>query len=69
MTALIPIKGADLVAQLGVTRARVERATQLMQWSLDLREQLTWGVFDIDAAREEVAAYKRAVEEHKRGLA
>jgi hypothetical protein len=69
MTVLTPIKGADLVAQLEATRSRVDRATQLMQWSIDLREQLTWGVLDIDAAREEVAAYKRAVEQHERGFA
>jgi len=69
MTALTPIKGADLVAKFAASRARVERATQLMQWSIDLREQLTWGLFDIETAREEVAAFKRALEQHKRGLA
>jgi hypothetical protein len=55
-----------LVEELGVARDRLDRATELMEWSMDLREHLTWSVFDIDDARDEVFKFKRAVEAYRR---
>jgi hypothetical protein len=55
-----------LVEELSIARDRIDRATELLQWSFDLREQLTWQ-FDIDDARSMVDAYKRAVAAHLRG--
>jgi hypothetical protein len=50
-----------LLARLDYYSARVDRATQLMQHALDLREQLTWGGIDIDAIRDQVDALRRGV--------
>jgi hypothetical protein len=59
--------GLVLVECLGVARDRLDRAVELIEWAIDLHEQLTWGVFDMDDARNEVAKFKRAVEAHCRG--
>jgi hypothetical protein len=48
----------DLIAQLDHARARLDRHTELLNRSFDLREQFLWG-FDLDDMTAEVAAYKR----------
>jgi len=48
----------DLV-ELDAARERLDRATELLQWSLDLREQLQWGL-DLDEMTAEGAAFKCA---------
>ena len=50
-----------LLARLDYYRARVDRASELMQRALDLREQLTWGGIDIDAMRDQVDALRRGI--------
>jgi hypothetical protein len=37
----------------------------LMQWCIDLREQLWWGL-DLEDTSTEVNAFKRTVDEHRR---
>jgi hypothetical protein len=66
MTVLAPILGVDLVAQLSIARDRLDRGVLLLNRALDLREQLAWGVLDMDVARDMVAEFKRAVGDHKR---
>ena len=46
-------------------RDTLNSSLDLLTWSIDLREQLEWGVLDIDDARAEVGAFKRACERHK----
>ena len=50
----------DLVLQLDDARVRLDRHTELLQWSLDFREQLYLGIWDLDDAVAEAAAFKRA---------
>jgi hypothetical protein len=49
---------AQLLAQLDAARRRVDRATELLERSLDLRERLQWGL-DLDDMVEEVRVFKR----------
>jgi len=67
---LIPLEAEDdpeeVIAELDAIRARLNRATDLIQRSFDLREQLTWGVFNADTARAAVADFKRACLVHSR---
>jgi hypothetical protein len=58
---------ADPLRQLDGARDRLDRAVELMQQSLDLRQQLAWGVLDIDHARAEVHTFKSAVAAYQRG--
>jgi hypothetical protein len=55
----LPTRSVDLVAELDAARATLDRYTTLIQWSLDIREQLEWGL-DLDPMTAEVAAFKRA---------
>jgi hypothetical protein len=54
-----------MLEELSVMRDRLDRATELLLWSFDIREQLDWQ-FDLYEMRGEVDLYKRAVEAHKR---
>jgi len=67
---LIPLEAEDdpeeVIAELDTIRARLNRATDLIQQSFDLREQLTWGVFDAVGARAAVADFRRACLVHSR---
>lgn len=50
--------GNRLIARLDHARRRIDKATDLLQWSLDIREQLHWQI-DADDARATVDAFKR----------
>jgi hypothetical protein len=56
-----------LVDRLDLAHARLDRATDLMQWSIEFRELLYMGVLDLDDAVAEVDAFKRAITAHRRG--
>ena len=47
-------------------RARLDRGVDLMQRALELREQLEWGIFDLDEAIAEVRAFKGAVAQYRK---
>jgi hypothetical protein len=49
----------DLILQLDLATRRLDRHTALLQRSLDLRELLHMGIFDVDDAIAEVAAFRR----------
>jgi hypothetical protein len=71
MTYIARISGesntpVDLIAQLDLARARLDRATDLMSRALDLREALEWGL-DLDDMAREVESFKRDVTRYKRG--
>ena len=55
----------NLLTQYRESREALNASQDLLTWSIDLREQLQWGVLDIDDARAEVGAFKRACERHK----
>jgi hypothetical protein len=55
----------DLITEYRCERDDLNASLDLLCWSMDLREQLQWGVFDMEFARAEVAAFKRACERHK----
>jgi len=57
---------AEVIAELNERRDWLDRATDLMERALDLREQLQWGVFDADDARAAVAEFKRDCRVHRR---
>ena len=69
-TALAKSGGAfargDLLSQLAAARERLDRATELMQRSLELRALLHMGVLDLDDAKTEVWEYRRACQAHRR---
>jgi hypothetical protein len=52
-------KPSDLLTQLDLARARIDRATALMERALHLRQQMEWGVFDLDDLVDEVHAFRR----------
>lgn len=56
---------ANLVIQYHSARDALNASLDLLRWSIDLREQLSWGVFDVDDARAAVAELTRACEQHK----
>lgn len=66
MTVTITDTG-ELLADLNAARDRLDRSTALMQQGLDLLDLLDWGILDMDYARAEVDAFKRARLVHKRG--
>jgi hypothetical protein len=53
------VGGNQLIAQLDRTRGRLDRATDLLNQSFDLREMLWFGC-DLDLMRDQVDAFKRA---------
>ena len=55
----------NLIGQYHSARDALNASLELLRWSIDLREQLEWGVFDVDDARASVAELKRACEQHK----
>jgi hypothetical protein len=55
----LPTRSVDLVAELDAARAKLDRKTDLLQWSIDLRELLYSGL-DLDDMTAEVAAFRRA---------
>ena len=55
----IPTRSVDIIAKLDAARATLDRDTKLIQWALDIREQLEFGL-DLDLMAGEVAALKRA---------
>ena len=55
----------NLITEYRCARDALNASLDLLTWSIDLREQLEWGVLDIDSARAEVGAFKRACERHK----
>ena len=48
----------DIIAELDAARANLDRKTDLLQWSIDLRELLYSGL-DLDDMTEQVAAFRR----------
>jgi hypothetical protein len=54
-----------LVREYHSARDALNASLDLLQWSMDLREQLQWGVFDLDEAKAQIAELKRACEAHK----
>jgi hypothetical protein len=54
-----------LVTEYRSARDALNASLDLLKWSMDLREQLQWGVFDSDDAKAAVAELKRACEAHK----
>ena len=52
---------AGLVDAYHRARHRLDRELELLNRGLDLREQLTWGVFDQDTAARVVGDFKRSV--------
>jgi hypothetical protein len=54
-----------LIEQYHSARDALNASLELLRWSIDLREQLEWGVFDIDDARAAIAELNRACEQHK----
>ena len=58
--SILPRHHNRMIARLDWARSRVDRATELMQHALDLREQLGSGL-DLEAMRDQVDAFKRAV--------
>jgi hypothetical protein len=44
-----------LIAELDFARARLDAASNILQRSIDLREQMGWGILDAD----ELAAHQR----------
>jgi hypothetical protein len=54
----------NLITEYRSARDALNASLDLLCWSIDLREQLEWGVLDIEFARAEVAAFKRACERH-----
>lgn len=55
----------ELVAALDAARRRIDADTRLMQWALDLREQL-WLGLDLEEMADQVAQFKRAYRTHRR---
>jgi hypothetical protein len=62
-TPALPTRSVDLVAELAA-RAKLNRKTDLLQWSIGLRELLYSGL-DLDDMTAEVAAFKRAYNNKK----
>jgi hypothetical protein len=58
--------GMALVESYHIARDRLDCAVELLEWFINLHEQLMWGILDIDDARHQVAKFKRAVEAHCR---
>jgi hypothetical protein len=54
-----------LLTQYRSARGALNASLELLGWSIDLREQLEWGVLDVDEARAAVAELNRACELHK----
>jgi hypothetical protein len=54
-----------LLTQYRWARDALNASLELLRWSIDLREQLEWGVLDVDEARQAVAELNRACEQHK----
>jgi hypothetical protein len=55
----------ELVDEYRVARNRLDRSTELLARSLDLREQLWFGL-DLDDMRDEIDALELVAEAHKR---
>jgi hypothetical protein len=58
---------SPLLTQYRSARDALNASLYLLRWSIDLREQLEWGVFDIDEAKAAVHAFKCACAAHKAG--
>ena len=62
--------GADIVAELGRARDRLNAGLDLLERALDLSDWIWFrfdlGLADLDVIRDEVDALNRAVERHKR---
>jgi hypothetical protein len=54
-----------LLGRYRSARAELDASLALLKWSINLREQLAWGVFDLDDARAAVADFNRAFAQHK----
>jgi hypothetical protein len=54
-----PNSNSHLITQLNCSRARLDKSVKLLNWALDLREQLYFGL-DLDDAVAEVERLKRA---------
>ena len=54
-----------IIAELTAARDQLDRTIELLERSLDLREQLTFQ-FDMDDARDLVAEFVRDVDQHMR---
>lgn len=55
----------NLITEYRCARDDLNASLDLLTRSIDLREQLKWGVFDLEFAQAEVAAFKRACERHR----
>jgi hypothetical protein len=60
------LTASELIAQLNDARARLDEGTRLIALSLDLREQLAWGVLGLHQARDLVAELSHLVVNFKR---
>jgi hypothetical protein len=56
---------SHLLTQYRNAREELNAGLALLQRAIDLRELLSWGVLDLDEAREEAPAFNRAADLHK----
>ncbi len=62
----LPRSKQELLAQHNAARARLDSASDLIDLVLALLALTKIGLVDLDELSDEVAAFKRAVEAHKR---
>jgi hypothetical protein len=65
-TQITYVSSNELIAALCDARDRLDEGVELLNEALDLREQLEWGVLDLDHARGAVSQLGRAVLVHRR---
>jgi hypothetical protein len=64
--SVVYVSSNELIAQLCDARDQLDRGIELLNETLDLREQISWGVVDADDARDAVYKLVRSIEAHRR---